>query len=95
MHAQNKGSQSYIVVDVQNTLHGIITELLTLNEEKGGIVTFGDNAFARVVGKGMISLDDRNSKTHNILYVEGLKHIILNVSVIKATTSHLILKDVR
>jgi hypothetical protein len=51
-----------------------------LKEEKGGSVTFGDNASARIVGKGIVSLDNGKTKTHNVLYVEGLKHNILSVS---------------
>jgi hypothetical protein len=59
--------------------------------------TFGDNASARIVGKGIISLDNGKTKTHNVLYVEGLKHDFLSViqMLIKVTTSHFILKDVR
>jgi hypothetical protein len=50
------------------------TKFLTLKEEKGGSVTFGDNASGRIVGKGIVSLDNGNTKTQNVLYVEGLKH---------------------
>jgi hypothetical protein len=37
------------------------------------MVTFGDNGSTRIVGKGIVSLDNGNTKTHNALYVEGLK----------------------
>jgi hypothetical protein len=45
-----------------------------------GSVTFGDNVYARIVGKGIVSLDDGKTKTQNVLYVEGLKHNLLSVS---------------
>jgi hypothetical protein len=38
-------------------------KLLILKEEKGGSVTFGDNTSARIIGKGIISLDNGNTKT--------------------------------
>jgi hypothetical protein len=38
-------------------------KFLTLKKEKGGEVTFGDNGFARIVEKGVISLDNGNIKT--------------------------------
>ena len=55
------------------------TNFLTLKEEKGGSVTFGDKASARIVGKCIVSLDNGKTKTHNVLYVEGLKHSLLSV----------------
>jgi hypothetical protein len=51
-----------------------------LKEEKGESVTFGDNSSARIVGKVIVSLDDKNTKTHNVLYVEGLKNNLLSVN---------------
>jgi hypothetical protein len=55
------------------------TKFLTLKEEKGGSVTFGDKASARIVGKGIVNIDNEKTKTHNVLYVKGLKHNILSV----------------
>jgi hypothetical protein len=51
-----------------------------LKEEKGGSVTFGNNASARIVGKGTISLDNGKTKIQNVMYVEGLKKNLLSVS---------------
>ena len=55
------------------------TKFLTLKEEKGGRVTFGDNGYARIVGKSTASIDNGKTKTHNVLYVEGLKCNLLSV----------------
>ena len=54
------------------------TKFLTLKEEKGGSVTFGDKASARIVGKGSVSLENGKTKTKNVLYVEGLKTNLLS-----------------
>jgi hypothetical protein len=51
-----------------------------LKEEKGGGITFGDNISTMIVGKGIISLDNGKTKTHNALCVEELKHNILSVN---------------
>jgi hypothetical protein len=38
-----------------------------------------DNASARMVGKGIVSIDNGKNKAHNVLYVEGLKQNILSL----------------
>ena len=38
-------------------------KFITLKEEKRDSVTFEDNASARIVGKGIISIDNGNTKT--------------------------------
>jgi hypothetical protein len=80
LYAQNEGNQWYIDSGCSKHMTGDQTKFLTLKEEKGGRVTFGDNGSARIVGKGIVSLDNGKTKTHNALYVEGLKHNILSVS---------------
>jgi hypothetical protein len=54
-------------------MKGNQNKFLTIKKEKGGSVIFGDNASARIVGKGTVSLDNGKTKTQNVLYVEGLK----------------------
>jgi hypothetical protein len=44
------------------------------------MVTFGGNGSARIVGKGIVSLDNGNTKTQNDVYVEELKHNLISVS---------------
>jgi hypothetical protein len=45
------------------------TKFLTLKEEKGDNVTFGDKASTWIVGKCIVSIDNEKTKTHNVLYV--------------------------
>jgi hypothetical protein len=80
MYAQDKGSQWYIASGCSKHITGDQNKFLILKEEKGGSITFADNASARIVGKCIISLDNGNTKTQNVLYVEGLKNNILSVS---------------
>jgi hypothetical protein len=58
------------------------TKFLTLKEEKGGSVTFGDKDSTRIVEKGIISLDNGKTKRKNFLCVEGLNNNLLSVSQI-------------
>ena len=54
-----------------------------LSKEKGGIVTFGNNAPAWIRGKWIVVLyEDKKGKTKekNVLYVDCLKHNLLSVS---------------
>jgi hypothetical protein len=58
-----------------------------LKEEKGGSVNFGDNASGRIVGKVFSSLDNGNTKTHNVLYVENIPRPNPNANVIQVYLS--------
>jgi hypothetical protein len=80
MYAQAKGSQWYIDSGCSKHMTGDTNFFVTLKEEKGGNDTFGNNSSIRIVGKGTASLDNGNTKTYNVLYVEGLKHNILSAS---------------
>jgi hypothetical protein len=75
-----KGIQWYVNNGFSKHMREDQSKFLTLKEEKGGNVTFGDNGSTRIVGKGTISLDNGKTKTPNALYVEGLKNNIISVS---------------
>lgn len=49
---------------------------------KGGEVVLGKNAPTKVLGKGRVYLDVKNTKEANVLLVEGLKKNILSVGQI-------------
>ena len=55
-------------------------KFISLKKEKGGSVTFGDNAFAKIFGKGIVSLGNEKSKYENVLLIEDLKNNLLSVS---------------
>ena len=59
----------------------MVSEWIHLSKrKKGGNSTFGDNASTRISRKGTISFDHGNTKTQNVMYVEGLKHNIISIS---------------
>jgi hypothetical protein len=43
-------------------------------------VTFGDNGRSKIVGKGILNLDNKKIKIKKVLCVEYLKHNLLSVS---------------
>jgi hypothetical protein len=53
---------------------------LTLSERKSGIVTFGNDAPAKIKGKGMVRLSNGKGKAQDVLFVEGMKNNLLSVS---------------
>ena len=80
LYSQNEGNQWHIDNGCSKHMTGDQNKFLILKKGKGGSITFGDNASARIVGKGIVSLDNGKTKTQNVLYVEGLKHNLLSVS---------------
>jgi hypothetical protein len=97
MYARNNQSQWYVDSGCSRHMTRDQKKFITLKEEKGGNVTFGDNGSARIVGRGIISLDNGRAKAQNVLYVEGLKHNLLSVirCVIKVMISLFVLKNVK
>jgi len=79
MYARNNQSEWYIAN--RNSKHTVRDKknFITLKEEKGGNVHFGDNGSIRIAGRGTINLDNCRTKAQNVLYVEGLKHNLLSV----------------
>lgn len=55
-------------------------KFLTLKKVSEGTVKYGVNDIANIKGKGIVSLNNRKTKTENVLYDEGLKHNLLSVS---------------
>ncbi|RVW77979.1 hypothetical protein CK203_048244 [Vitis vinifera] len=70
-------------------------------DEKGGYVTFGDNAKGRIIGQGNIG-NDTSSLIESVLLVDGLKHNLLSISQlcdkgfkVIFEASHCIIKDIQ
>jgi hypothetical protein len=79
LYAKNQENQWYIDSGCSKHMTGDKSKFESLNEEKGGSVTFGNNAPTRIRGKGIVVLDKGKTKAHNVLYVDGLKHNLLSV----------------
>jgi len=55
-------------------------KFLALTKKNKGKVTFGDNASAKILGKGTIYFGNKENKEENMLLVENLKPNLINVS---------------
>jgi len=58
-----------------------------------GNVTFGDNGRSKIVGKGILNLDNKKDKIEKVMCVEYIKHNILDVSQICDQGHNIIFKS--
>jgi hypothetical protein len=52
---------------------------LTLRKEIDGSVSFENDDSAKIIGKGIVRIGNKNTKAENVLLVEDMKHNILSV----------------
>jgi hypothetical protein len=55
-------------------------KFLTLQKERDGSVSFGNDDSPKIIGKGTIRIGNKNEKAENVLLVEDMKHNLLCVS---------------
>jgi hypothetical protein len=55
-------------------------KFLTLQKERDGSVSFGNDDSTKIIGKGTVRIGNKNEKAENVLLVEDMKHNILSVS---------------
>lgn len=79
MCAQNKESQWFVDNGCSRHMTGD-KNFISLSKEKDGNVTFRDNGSTKIVGIGIVNLNNGKGKAQNVLYVEGLKHNLLSFS---------------
>jgi hypothetical protein len=53
---------------------------LTSRKERDGSVSFRNDDLAKIIGKGTVRIENRNTKEENFLLVEDMKHNLLSVS---------------
>jgi hypothetical protein len=53
---------------------------LTLKKERDGSISFGNDDSAKIIGRGIVRLGNKNAKEENVLLVEDMKHNLLSVS---------------
>ena len=56
------------------------SKFITLDEKKSGNVTFGNDKLGKIKVKGSVSIDNGRGKAQDVLFVDGLKENLLNVS---------------
>jgi hypothetical protein len=57
-------------------------KFLTLQKERDGSVSFGNDDSSKIIGKGTVQIGNKNEKAENVLLVEDMKHNLLSVSQI-------------
>ena len=68
----------------------------SLKKRKGGNVAFGNESFVKILGKGVVILENEKLKEKNVLLVEDLKiSLVLEKCVIKDTISYSILDNLK
>jgi hypothetical protein len=55
-------------------------KFLTLRNERDGSISFGNDDSTKIIGKGIVRIENKNTKAENVLLVEDMKHNILSVS---------------
>jgi hypothetical protein len=55
-------------------------KFLTLQKERDGSVSFGNDDSSKIIGKGTVRIGSKNEKEKNVLLVEDMKHNLLSVS---------------
>jgi len=58
---------------------GDASRFINISLKQDGHVTYGDNNKGKILGKGTIG-NESSLLIHDVLYVEGLKHSLLNIS---------------
>ena len=80
LQAHKNESQWYIDSGCSKHMTRDQNNFISLKNEKGSNVTFGDNVSTKIIGKGIESLGNKKVRAKNVLLVEDLKHNFLNVS---------------
>jgi hypothetical protein len=52
---------------------------LTLRKKIDGSVSFGNDDSTKIIGKGIVTIGNKNTKAENVILVEYMKHILLSV----------------
>jgi hypothetical protein len=55
-------------------------KFLTLRKERDGSVSFGNDDSTKIIGKGTIRIENKNTMAEIVQLVENMKHNILSVS---------------
>jgi hypothetical protein len=54
-------------------------KFLTLRKEKNGLVSFRNDNSSKIIGEGIIRIENKNEKAQNVILVEDMKHNLLSV----------------
>ena len=82
MYGESKESQWYIDSGCSKHMAGDHSKFISLNKEKKGNVTFGNDIPAKINGKGIINLRNERTNVEDVSLVEGLTYNLLSVNEI-------------
>jgi hypothetical protein len=79
---QDKQKKCYWYVDsgCSKYMTGDRDKFLTLQEERDGSFSFGNDDSSKIIGKCIVQIGNKTEKEKNVLLVEDMKHNILSVS---------------
>lgn len=80
IQAKQKKHGWYVDSGCSKHITGDKDRFLTLRKERDGSVSFGNDDLAKIIGKGTVGIENKNTKVENILLVEYMKHNLLSVS---------------
>lgn len=80
LYAKDKNNKWYLDSGYARHMTWDKRNFISLNENKIGNVTFGNDGACRIRGKGTIILKNGRGKGQYVLFVDGLKHNLLSVS---------------
>ena len=79
LQAQRSISQWCVDSGCSKHMIGDKNKFVLLRKEKEGSVTFNNNKLSKIVGKGIVSLGNKDGLAKNVLLVENMKHKVLSV----------------
>jgi hypothetical protein len=80
LQAQNRRSHWYIDSGCSKHMTEDKSIFVPLNKEKEGSIMFYNDNSVKIIGKGTISLGNKDVVPENVLLVENMKHNFLSVS---------------
>jgi len=79
VYVEKKTDKWYVDSSCSRHMTGDQSNFISIKEIDGGKLNFGNNAFAKIIGKGMITINYGRTIEKDVLYIEGLNHNILSV----------------
>jgi hypothetical protein len=80
LQAQHRKNDWYVDSGCSKHMRGDRNKFITLNKQRDGSVSFGNNHSAKIIGRGTIKLGIKDAMEKNVLLVEDMKHYLVSLS---------------
>jgi len=67
LYTQKKEDKWYVVSSYSRYMTGDQNKFINIKDIDGGKVNFGNNAFARIIGKGIFNINNGRTKSKGVL----------------------------